>query len=45
MGRPRIGRVIKIRIPRQLEKKLEAKAKEEGVPKAEIVRRILSEAL
>ena len=45
MGRPRIGREIKVRIPAQLAKKLEAKAKAEGVPKAEIIRRILSEAL
>jgi len=45
VARPRIGKVIKVRVPQQLAKKIERRAKEEGVPKAEIIRRILSEAL
>lgn len=44
-GRPRIGRTVHWTIPEEIIRELEARASREGIPVAEVVRRLLRAAL
>ena len=44
-GRPEIGPPFMVRLPAELSEQLEQRAEADGVPKAEVVRRMLTEAL
>ena len=44
-GRPEIGPVIQVRLPEEMTAQLDALAERDGVPRAEVIRRLLGEAL